>query len=261
MRICLPSRSLMFGFAASLVLLQRDALADPIAYAEQDFQYVRIDFGTGTTETIGPLTQLMLVGAFVGDDFSKEYAIDYPAGDLYSIDVATAETTLVGNTGITASVPSGMQWDAANNVMDLMVHDPQCSFVTFYTLDIGTGATQQVGVGEGCLTGLAFDADDNLFSIDVAADTLVKDGGTIGPLGFDVADISALFFDPSDGVLFLIAEDANTALNGVYVIDPVTGAATFQSPSDDHYSAFALATGSEVLFENGFDTQGAASLH
>lgn len=259
MRIGLPSRSLMFGFAASLVLLQRDALADPIAYAEQDFQYVRIDFGTGTTETIGPLTQLMLVGAFAGDDFSKEYAIDYPAGDLYSIDVATAETTLVGNTGISTSVPSGMQWDTGG--MTLIAHDPECNSTALYVVDIGTGAVQQVGSQVGCLVGLAFDANDNAFSIDVVADTLVEDGSTIGPLGFDVANISAFFFD-SQGILFLIAEDANTALNGVYVVDPVLGNAQFQSPSDAHYSAFALgaASDSDVLFKNGFDTQGTASL-
>jgi hypothetical protein len=230
-------------------------MADPIAYAEQGFDYVRIDFGTHTTETIGTLTQSMAVGAFAGSDFSKEYAIDYPSGDLYSIDTGTAAVTKIANTGI-GDIFSAMQWDPANNTMDLIAHDAQCSFVTLYSLDIGTGATQQIGVGEGCLTGLAFDADDNAFSIDVAADTLVEDGSTVGPLGFNVGYISALFFDPSDGILFLIAEDVDTGLNGMYIVDTAIGNATFQAPTLDQYSAFAITNQSsnvDTVFVDGFD--------
>jgi len=241
MRIRLLFRSLSFALGTGLSLFRHDAMADPIAYAEHDFDYVRIDFGAGTTETIGPLAQLMLIGAFADNDFSKEYAIDYPSADLYSIDVATAETTLVGNTGMAASVPSGMQWDPASNAMDLLVPDVECSSVTLYLLDIGTGATQQIGVSEGCLFGLAFDADDKAFSIDFVADTLVRlDVGPIGPLGFDVGYVSALFFDPSDGILFLIAEDVDTALNGIYTVNTTTGNATFVAANPDQYSAFAL---------------------
>jgi len=245
--------SLGFGLGAGLSLFQHAAMADPIAYAEQAYDYVRIDFGAGTTETIGPLAQLMSVGAFAGNDFTKEYAIDYPACDLYSIDVATAQATLVGNTGITASIVSGMQWDTGG--MLLMAHDPQCYFTTLYSLDIDTGATQQIGITEGCLTGLAIDADDNTFSIDAAANTLVEGGSTIGSLGFDVGYISALFFDPSDGILFLIAEDLNTGLNGTYIVDTTTGIATFEAPTLDQYSAFALTAPSsdaDTIFADGF---------
>lgn len=256
MRTRLLFRSLGFGLGVGLSLFRPAAMADPIAYAERGFDYVRIDFGAGTTETVGPLTQLMSVGAFAGNDVSKEYVIDYPAGDLYSIDTGTAAVTRIGNTEISGA-PSGMQWDPANNAMDLIVPDAQCSFVTLYLVDIGTGATQQIGVGEGCLTSLAFDADDKAFSIDVVADTLVRlDVGTIGLLGFNVGHISALFFDPSDGILFLIAEDVDTGLNGMYIVDTTTGAATFMAPYPDQYSAFALSNPSsdtDTVFADGFD--------
>ncbi len=255
MRTRLLFRSLGFGLGVTLWLFQQGAMADPIAYAERGFDYVRIDFGAGTTETVGPLQQLMSVGAFADNDFSKEYAIDYPAGDLYSIDTGTAAVTRIGSTGI-GDIVSAMQWDPANNAMDLIAQDAQCSFVTLYILDIGTGATQQIGVGQGCLTGLAFDADDNAFSIDIAADTLVENGGTIGPLGFDVGYVSAFFFD-ARGQLNLIAEDSSVKPPSVslYIVDTITGAAAFVAPYGHEYSAFALVTGSasDTVFSDGFD--------
>lgn len=260
MRTQLLSRSLMLGLGALLCFVH-DAAADPIGYAEQGSEYVRVDFGTGTTETIGPLTQYFSVGAFVADDFSKEYAIAYPAGDLYSIDTATAETTLIGNTGISEMVPSAMQWETSGGVL-LMATYPACDATVIYALDVTTGATQIIGSADGCLVGLAFDANDNAFSIDVAADTLVQLGtGTVGPLGFDVGVVSALFFDPSTGELYLIAEDVNTGMNGMYVVDTTTGLATLLAPWPDEYSAFALSgesSDTDTVFANGFDP-GAAS--
>lgn len=257
MRIRLLFRSLSFALGAGLSLFRHDAMADTIAYAQRGSDYVRIDLGTGTTETVGPLTQFMSVGAFADDDFSKEYAIAYPAGDLYSIDVATAESTLIGTLGIDGLVPSGMQWESGGGMM-LIATYPACDGTVMYMVDVTTGESQLIGSAEGCLVGLAFDADGKAFSIDVAADTLVRlDIGTIGALGFDVGDISALFFDPSDGILFLIAEDVSAGLNGMWIVDTTTGAATFEAPFPDQYSAFALSTpssGTDTVFADGFDS-------
>ena len=251
-------RSLCFGLGAALSFFQSDAGADPVAYAEQaDGEYVRIDLGARTTDTIGPLTQYFFVGAFAGDDFSKEYAIEYSSGDLYSIDTTTAETTLIGPTGVGDETPAAMQWDPVNNYMLLMTDYSPCDGGVFYVLDITTGEAQVIGFHDGCLGGFAIDANDNAFSIDFAADTLVELGtGTIGPLGFNVGNMSALFFDPSDGILFLIAENVDSGLNGLWVVDTTTGSATFQAPLLDQYSAFALVNpGSEIdtVFANGFE--------
>ncbi|HTO57024.1 MAG TPA: hypothetical protein VMJ74_04480 [Pseudomonadales bacterium] len=259
----LLTRSLGLGLAAAVSLFQHDAAADPIACAEQaDGEYVRIDFGTGITDTIGPLAQYFLVGAFAGDDFSREYAIEYPSGDLYSIDTATAQTRLIGPTDISDQIPTAMQWDPVNNYMLLMTdYYSPCDGGNFYALDVATGAAQLIGTQDGCLAGLAFDADGNAFSIDVAADTLVELGtGTIGPLGVNVALLSALFFDPSDDQLYLIAADVDTASNDLFIVDTASGQATLVAPWPDQYSAFALETGAvtDTVFANGFDT-GAAS--
>jgi hypothetical protein len=241
-----------------LSFFQPDAGADPVAYAQQaDGVYVRIDFGAGTTDTIGPLTQYFFVGAFAGDDFSKEYVIEYSSGDLYSIDTTTAETTLIGPTGIGDETLAAMQWDPVNNYMLLMTDYSSCDGGVFYALDITTGAAQLIGSHAGCLVGFAFDANDNAFSIDVAADTLVELGtGTIGPLGFDVALISALFFDPATWELYLIAADVDTASNDMDVVDTTTGQATLVAPWPDQYSAFALVnpgSDTDTVFANGFE--------
>lgn len=175
MHTWLISRSLGLAVVAAPSLFQHDADAavlggatNVIAYAEQDFEYVRVDLFGGSSDNIGPLTQYVSIGAFAGSDFSKEYAIDYPAGDLYSIDVTTAETTLIGNPGISGDVPSGMAWDPTNNTMMAIAHDPGCSSTTLYVLDIVTGAAQLIGSEDGCLAGLAIDANDDAFSIDIA---------------------------------------------------------------------------------------------
>lgn len=262
MRTRLISGSLGCVVAASVSLLQHDAKAavlgapiEVIAYAEQDFEYVRVDLSGGSTENVGPLTQDMSVGAFAGSDFSREYAIDYPAGDLYSIDVTTAETTLIGNTGISGA--SGMAWDPTSNAMMVIAHDPACSSTTLYILDIVTGAAQLIGSEDGCLAGLAIDANDDVFSIDIAAGRLVEDGGAIGFLGaFNFTYVSALFFDPSSDILYLIALDANTGIESMYTVDTITGLATLIAPigAGVQYSAFALAPpDTSTIFANGFD--------
>ena len=258
MRVRLLARSLGLGTAAALSLCTYDAAADPIAYAEQSFQYVRIDFGTGTTDTIGSLSQYFFVGAFADDDFSQEYAIDYPFGDLYSIDTTTAETTLIGSTIISGESPTALQWDPVDNYMLLMTDYASCDGGNFYALDIATGATMSIGVHDGCLERLAFDAAGHAFSIDIAAETLVELGAdTVGPLGFDAAFISALFFDSATGALYLIAEDVALGSNNMYVVDTTTGHATLIAPWVG-YTAFAIAgsdTPMDTIFASGFDSQ------
>jgi hypothetical protein len=153
-----------------------------------------------------------------------------------------------------------MQWDPVNNYMLLVTNYAPCDGAgVFYALDIATGAVQIIGPEEdGCLAGLAFDAKRNAFSIDIAADTLVELGtGAIGPLGVDVALLSALFFDPTSGELYLIAADVDTASNDMWVVDTATGNATLLAPYPDQYSAFALVnpgTDTDKIFASGFDS-------
>jgi sugar lactone lactonase YvrE len=224
--------------------------ADQIAYAELNSEYVRIDISTGSVDDIEPLSDTMIVGAFAGSDGSREYTAD--AFDSFiSIGTIDAETSLLGQLDISGSA-SGMAWDPVAKTMILIADDASCENAVLYTLDITSGATQSVGSEQGCVKGLAIDSDENVFSIDTAANALVRfDVGSIGELGFAFNNVEALFFDWT-GSLDLIATDQNTGLAGLYVVDTVSGAATLTAPYEPGYSAFALAPDPDEIFKNGF---------
>ncbi len=225
--------------------------ADEIAYAELDSEYVRLDLNTGSTDDIEPLSDTMKVGAFAGSDSSREYVAD-AFNSFISIATIDATTSLLGQLDISGSA-SGMAWDPVTKTMILTADDAACANATFYTLDVATGATQQVGSEQGCVKGLAIDYDENVFSIDQTANTLVRfDVGPIGQLGFDVTDVEALFFDWT-GSLNLVATDQGTGLAGLYVIDTQSGAAEFVSADLAGYSAFALSPDPDAIFKNAFE--------
>ena len=75
-------------------------------------EYGRFLFGSGT-EDVGPLQTYFFSGGFANNDFTHEYAVDYPSADLYSIDTSDASTTLIGNIGLphTEIAGAGPKWD------------------------------------------------------------------------------------------------------------------------------------------------------
>ncbi|HEX5124622.1 MAG TPA: hypothetical protein VFV97_15365 [Rhodanobacteraceae bacterium] len=225
--------------------------ADEIAYAEFNSEYVRLDLNTGSTDNIEPLSDNIVVGAFAGSDSSREYSAD--AFDSFiSIATSDATTSLLGQLAITGS-PGGMAWDPVIKTMILTAADASCANGTFYTLDVATGATQQVGSEQGCIKGLAIDSDENAFSIDITADKLVRfDLGPIGDLGFNVTGVEGLFFDWT-GALDLIATDQSTGLAGLYIVDAQTGVATLVDADTSGYSAFALSPDPDAIFRNAFE--------
>lgn len=245
-------RSLVACLAATLASSPAPTLAaDEIAYAELNSEYVRLDLNTGSTDDIEPLSDMMMVGAFAGSDASREYVAD-AFNSFISIATSDATTSLLGQLDISGSA-SGMAWDPVTETMILIADDAACANATFYALEVTTGATQQVGSRQGCVKGLAIDADENVFWIDQAADTLVRfDVGPIGELGFDFTNVEALFFDWT-GSLNLIATDQSTGLAGLYVIDTQSGAAAFVDADLSGYSAFALSPDPDAIFKNAFE--------
>lgn len=224
--------------------------ADQIAYAELNAEFVRLDFTSGAIDDIEPLSDTMLVGAFAGGDVSHEYTVD-GFDTFISIATLDAETSLLGQLSIT-DPPSGMAWDPVAKTMILMTDDAACDNATLYTFNITTVVTQPVGSETGCVKGLAIDFDENAYSIDIDADTLLRfDIGTVGPLGFDASDFEALFFDWT-GALYLIATDHDSGLAGLYTVDTQTGAATLLSADGAGYSAFAFAPDPDAIFRSTF---------
>lgn len=256
-------QSITLGISASLAFAVHGALADDIAYAQVSgpgFDFVRIDFSTGTVESIGPLSIYLMAGTFVGDDFSKEYVIDYPGHDLYSIDTSSAEATLIGSVSTAAIRPAGMHWDPADQKTYLVATDASCTTSTLYSLDVSDGSTMEVGSSPGCIASLAIDAEGHAFGIDLVAGTLVSIdtttgvASTVGPLGFtpDFA-IGGFDFDLSNGELYLFAYDVNTLSNDVFVVDTASGSATLIAPEMTAYAGLAFARDVDSIFANGFD--------
>lgn len=246
------SRSLVVCLAAGLACSAGPAVAaDEIAYAELDSEFVRLDLSTGSTDNIEPLSDTMKAGAFAGSDASREYVAD-AFNSFISIATIDATTSLLGQLDVSGSA-SGMAWDPVTRTMILATVDAACANATFYALDVTTGATHQVGSGQGCIKGLAIDSDENVFSIDQTANTLIRfDVGPVGQLGFDVTNVEALFFDWT-GSLDLIAADQGTGLAGLYVIDTQSGAAAFVDADLSGYLAFALSPDPDAIFRNAFE--------
>jgi hypothetical protein len=259
-------RCVALGMFASFAFVAQTAAAETIAYAEESgsggFHYVRLTFDGSPPQDIGPpLSIYFWAGSFVDDDFSKEYVIDYPSADLYSINTSSAELTLVGNVSIPGGSPRGMHWDPTNDTEFLIATDASCATSTLYTLDVSDASIVEVGSSLSCIAGLAIDAKGRAFGIDLVANTLVSidtatgAATTVGSgLGFDINfAIGGFDFDPATGILYLFAYNADTGENGVYTVDTTTGIATLLAPNDVALVALAFAQAPDPIFANGFD--------
>jgi len=263
MRSTLLWRSIALGLSVSLAFGPHGAAANSLAYAEDfvggGFNFDRLDF-SDPPQYIGSLSIYAITGAFIDDDFSKEYIIDYTLGNLYSIDVLTANPTLIGNVSTPGNAPKGMHWDPASNQTFLVATDASCATSTLYSLDTVDASTVEVGSTPGCIAGLAIDANGSAFGIDSVADSLVSIDTTtgaateIGALGFHPEfAIGGFDFDPATGLLYLFAHDATAGFNGLYVVDTTLGDATLVASTSRTLLGFAFAKAAGSLFANGFD--------
>jgi len=216
-------------------------------FTSSGFNYVSFDASNaGTLNTVAAMSQYFFAGTFASNDFSVEYAVDYPFGDLYGIDTATGATQLIGNTGVSGGTISGIRWDPTSGLTYLMSPSSSCGQSTLYTLDLSTGATQQVLVASGvCLIDIAIDPSGVMYSVDIVGDqTVIIDNGAIqilGPTGFDFNFAEGMDIDPSTGIIYFAGFDLNTFQGGMYTIDPTTGAATFLSPTGNGAELDAMA--------------------
>ena len=128
-------------------------------------------------------------------------------------------------------------------------------------IDLGTGTTTFIGsgIGFGDVEGLAFQPGGVLFGLDDSSDQLITVntttgvGTVVGSLGFNFSD-AGLAFD-SSGTLFASSDLGG---DGVYTVNPVTGAATFLSDSGP--DPFALAFDGTTLFGVSDDCSGSDCL-
>src|SRR5690606_7058103 len=96
---------------------------------------------------VGTHAESFFAGDFAGDDFSKLYAINFPAAgvpSLYTINPVTGAATLVAATNLAAGDnAAGMAWDYTTNTMYVTVLGVAGN--TLNTLNLATGALTVVG--------------------------------------------------------------------------------------------------------------------
>lgn len=176
---------------------------------------------------------------FIDDDFSRLYAYDTASHALLRYDpITSTPNILAGETVVgIAALPTdefghGLKQDPTTGAVYLVTTTGQAS--RLWTIDIATAAVREVGeiAGMPGVLAIAFDAEGRLYGVDAIFDVLVAIDKTtgaaqaIGDLGITTGgNISALAFDPTDGVLYFAGYDAASA--GLYHVDTTTGAATY----------------------------------
>jgi hypothetical protein len=257
-------RSFVLGLLASLAVFPHDVPASTVAYTGEflpgGFDFDRLTSFSDPPETVGRLDLFPAAGAFAGDDFAHEYMVDYTLGRLFSVDVLSGQATLIGSVSTPDNAVMGMHWDPTTDQMFLIATDASCATSTLYTVDVSDASTTEVGSTQGCLVGLAIDADGHAFGIDqtsqslVSIDTATGAAMAIGPLGIQVHSLLSGFdFDPSSGLLYLFAIDYDSSTRGIYLVDTALGEVTLTATYSRAYLGLAFAEVFDFIMSNGFD--------
>ncbi|HKE47395.1 MAG TPA: hypothetical protein VKB52_04985 [Rhodanobacteraceae bacterium] len=215
--------------------------------------FVRFDAADpGVLEVIAPTSRTLVGGAFLDNDFSRFYTLDYDTGDLLYLDTSDGSETVVGNTGVGTQVWSGLANDPDTGVLYGVANfgDVGSTDSVFYSIDSVTGQAIFIGsFGTDRIVDIAVGHGMGLFGVDIDIDALIGLGGVIGPLGFNAEFAEGLDFDQSTGVLYFAAVNDISPFEQpaeMYTIDTATGAALLvggisADPLSAQISAFAIA--------------------
>ena len=213
----------------------------------------------GATSAIGGVARTVVGGAFLDDDFSALYTLDFDSGELLTLDTANASEQVIG----TALALNGESWsglaldrnDGTLYASSTLMSGGLAS--TLYTVDPATGTATAIGAiaNGGRIIEIAVDPAGQLYGVDIAGDALVAidknsgDAVVAGPLGFNAEFAEGLDFDPASGLLYFAAVNDESVFSQpaqMYTIDTATGHATLvggisADPGAAQISAFAIA--------------------
>lgn len=183
----------------------------------------------------------MFAGAtFLDDDFSKLYVYDSANMKLFWLDVTRqyASVNYVGTThGVLANAVTGMKQDPTTGTVYLSTADGQTTGL--WTINPATADVTPVGTTTDApgVIDIAFDAQGNLYGVDIVLDALVAIDKTtgvaqpIGSIGFDANCAAGLAFDYATGKLYFTSlTSCVPSTEAIYSIDTATGLATQISP-------------------------------
>jgi len=207
----------------------------------------------GTATLVGtPSATSLFAGDFMGADFSKLYAVSYDNNGLYSVDTATAVSTLIGTT----TPPTGATFGGlagADGIMYGIATNCNVSS-TLVTVNLATAATTTIGLlpNATCIIDIAYvPSTGMLYGVDLVTASLYKiDPATgidtvVGSLGISPNYAQGMDYDEVNEVLYWASYTDSSALR---IIDINTGASalvgTFVQDEIDAFSiAAAAATG------------------
>jgi DNA-binding beta-propeller fold protein YncE len=198
--------------------------------------YVAFDAeAPSTLDTIATESEPLFGASFIADDFSKQYVIAYPSGNLKTVDTASGAITDIGATGYGTQ----MRDIAYDPTTDTLFGGAINGFGTdLFTIDRTTGATKSIGTITGLgspsfVMGMAVEPYTGLmYGIEIASSSLVaidKTTGTasvIGPLGYTTRYSQGLGFNPKTGILYLTSIDIDSSSQNLYEVDIQTGHAS-----------------------------------
>jgi len=209
---------------------------------------LNVEDASNVTEIASMGDLILTAGAFVDEDFTQLYTIDYYTYHLLAVDTRTGATTLIG----TAPLDGGginwtsLAWDASTSTLYGMAYDQSRSGLVsyLYKVDPVTAATTLVGEVTGIgdptngdlVSGIAIDTDGTLYGIELVGDTFVtidKNSGeaqVVSSLGFDANYAQSLDFDDYTGTLYYAAFNNSDGEAEMYTIEPFSGTLTQLSP-------------------------------
>jgi hypothetical protein len=210
-------------------------------------------------------------GAFVGNDFSREFLIDDVNASFFTIDTVSGEQSFSSGRvhGSPEILPNGafrsMAWDATTNTLFAVGTDtfsifPETPFF-LARIDMGheivaTTVGELPSIAQGVeMFGIAVDPIGRMFGVDVLGDQLfaidkdTAEAVPIGSLGFNAAGVVGLDFDDVTGTLYLTALDNAASIGNLYTLNTLTGEASVvgqMGEGDQHY-ALAIASGAPCV--------------
>ena len=222
-----------------------------------------------TTEIGDLVARNIFAGAFIGNDFSRQYAIDDCCGNFLTIDTATGLPSI--NLGRVQRDPSqlarfwGMTWDSTTGNLYTVVSNTFSIFANtrFFLVRLDRGhEVVAVVIGElpsiaqgVAMFGIAVDSIGRMFGIDVLGDRLFAiDKNTaqispIGPLGFSANGALGFDFDDATGTLYLTTINDASSTSSLYTVNTLTGQATIVGPlvNGNQHAALAIASGAPCV--------------
>lgn len=203
-----------------------------------------------------PDDRTWLAAGFVGNDFSRQFAISYPDSRLQTLSTFDGSITDIGPIVGAPDIAQwhGLKWDAATgNVYALGLDD---AFVPYlFLLDVDNGQVTRIGeiasaVASGVLMiDIAIGLDGTMYGLDLTYDGLFSIDKTtaqavpIGPIGFDANYSQSMDFDHGANVLYL-AGYGEFSGGAMYTIDTGTGHATMLGSfrSNANYYGLSIAS-------------------